>query len=169
MPNRRQAITWAYADPVHWCIYAALGGDEFMSCICLPLGMWKGTDCQCPLKIGANSHWWPEPRMHCNWSIPDLYLDQSLKGDVNQSEAMSHTPPTSYSHRIRTMNSAWPNQRGKPLEGKWIHHSICHSTVPSYKLLVESSQQKLTSAHSKVFWEQINYSLRLHKLPWDCY
>ena len=31
MPNRRQAITWANADSVHWCIYAALGGDEFMT------------------------------------------------------------------------------------------------------------------------------------------
>ena len=28
MPNRRQAITWNNADPVHWHIYVALGGDE---------------------------------------------------------------------------------------------------------------------------------------------
>ena len=27
-PNRRQTITWINADPVHWRIYAALGGDE---------------------------------------------------------------------------------------------------------------------------------------------
>ena len=27
-PNRRQAITWTNADPVHWHIYAALGGDN---------------------------------------------------------------------------------------------------------------------------------------------
>ena len=27
-PKRRQAITWTNADPVHRCIYAALGGDE---------------------------------------------------------------------------------------------------------------------------------------------
>ena len=27
-PNRRQAITWTNDDPVHWRIYAALGGDE---------------------------------------------------------------------------------------------------------------------------------------------
>ena len=27
-PNKPQAITWTNADPVHWCIYAALGGDE---------------------------------------------------------------------------------------------------------------------------------------------
>ena len=26
--DRRQAITWTNADPVHWHIYAALGGDE---------------------------------------------------------------------------------------------------------------------------------------------
>ena len=27
-PNRRQAIIWANADPIHWRIYAALGGDD---------------------------------------------------------------------------------------------------------------------------------------------
>ena len=27
-PNRRQAIMWTNADPIHWHIYAALGGDE---------------------------------------------------------------------------------------------------------------------------------------------
>ena len=26
--NRHQAIIWTNADPVHWCIYVALGGDE---------------------------------------------------------------------------------------------------------------------------------------------
>ena len=24
----RQAITWTNDNPVHWCIYAALGGDD---------------------------------------------------------------------------------------------------------------------------------------------
>ena len=27
-PKRRQAITWTSDDPIHWRIYAALGGDE---------------------------------------------------------------------------------------------------------------------------------------------
>ena len=30
VPNRQQAITWTNADPIHWCIYAALGGDELI-------------------------------------------------------------------------------------------------------------------------------------------
>ena len=30
-PNRRQAIIWTTADPVHWCIYAALGGMSNIS------------------------------------------------------------------------------------------------------------------------------------------
>ena len=31
-PNRRQAIIWTNADPIHWRIYAALGeGDEFLT------------------------------------------------------------------------------------------------------------------------------------------
>ena len=25
--NRRQAIIWTNADPIHWCIYAALAAD----------------------------------------------------------------------------------------------------------------------------------------------
>ena len=29
-PNRQQAIIWTNADPVHWRIYVALGGDELM-------------------------------------------------------------------------------------------------------------------------------------------
>ena len=28
VPNRRLAIIWTDADPIHWRIYAALGGDE---------------------------------------------------------------------------------------------------------------------------------------------
>ena len=28
LPNRRQAIIWTNADPIHWRIYAALGVDE---------------------------------------------------------------------------------------------------------------------------------------------
>ena len=28
MPNRQQAIIWTNADPIHWCIYVAQGGDE---------------------------------------------------------------------------------------------------------------------------------------------
>ena len=27
-PNRRHAIIWTNADPIHWRIYATLGGDE---------------------------------------------------------------------------------------------------------------------------------------------
>ena len=27
-PNRRQAIIWTNADPIHWRIYAVLGGDD---------------------------------------------------------------------------------------------------------------------------------------------
>ena len=29
-PFRYQAIIWTNADPINWCIYAALGGDELM-------------------------------------------------------------------------------------------------------------------------------------------
>ena len=29
-PNRRQATIWTSADPIHWRIYAALGGDELI-------------------------------------------------------------------------------------------------------------------------------------------
>ena len=29
VPNRHQAITWTNTDPIHWRIYAVLGGDVF--------------------------------------------------------------------------------------------------------------------------------------------
>ena len=32
-PNRRQAIIWTNADPIHWRIYAALGGDELTEAV----------------------------------------------------------------------------------------------------------------------------------------
>ena len=32
-PIRRQAIFWTIADPIHWHIYAALGGDELILCL----------------------------------------------------------------------------------------------------------------------------------------
>ena len=32
----QQAITWTHANPVHWCIYAAAGGDESI-CLFRPL------------------------------------------------------------------------------------------------------------------------------------
>ena len=28
--NRQQAIIWANADPIYWCIYAAVVGDKLM-------------------------------------------------------------------------------------------------------------------------------------------
>ena len=31
MPNRRQAIIWTTADPIHWRIYEGLGEDELMT------------------------------------------------------------------------------------------------------------------------------------------
>ena len=30
MPNWWQAIIWTNADPIHWHIYGALGGDELI-------------------------------------------------------------------------------------------------------------------------------------------
>ena len=30
-PTRRQAIIWTNTDPIHWRIYAALGGDEIVA------------------------------------------------------------------------------------------------------------------------------------------
>ena len=32
MPNRQQAIIWTSADPIHWRMYATLGGDELTHC-----------------------------------------------------------------------------------------------------------------------------------------
>ena len=50
-PNRRQAITWTNAYPVHWCIYAALRGDELSRCIHQLI--WKPT-CQAFTLLSLN-------------------------------------------------------------------------------------------------------------------
>ena len=42
-PNRHQAIIWTNADPIHWRIYAALGGDELTRYTCL---IYQGWDMQ---------------------------------------------------------------------------------------------------------------------------
>ena len=40
-PYRRQAIIWTSADPVHWRIYAALGGDELIVSFIVNLSIWQ--------------------------------------------------------------------------------------------------------------------------------
>ena len=35
MPNKRQAIIWTNADPIHWRIDAALGGGGGGVCVCV--------------------------------------------------------------------------------------------------------------------------------------
>ena len=44
-PTRRQAIIWTNADPIHWHIYAALGGDELTLIIVRRAGLlWSQQD-----------------------------------------------------------------------------------------------------------------------------
>ena len=45
-PNRWQAIIWTNADPIHWSIYAAIGGDELT--LILPM---QGLECPRETKI----------------------------------------------------------------------------------------------------------------------
>ena len=48
-------------------------------------------DCAWIYKNNGNVHWSCEPRRHCDWGIPKLYLDQPIaKGDDSQLVAMSH-------------------------------------------------------------------------------
>ena len=42
--NRRQAITWTNGDPVHWCIYAALRGDELTQWCHMVTYIWVNMD-----------------------------------------------------------------------------------------------------------------------------
>ena len=37
------AITWTNAEPVHWCIYGTLGGDDFKQTVLESVGGWKPT------------------------------------------------------------------------------------------------------------------------------
>ena len=55
-PNRRQAIIWNNADPIHWRIYAALRRDELTAIVMCPLLMikvcrrWHGVTIYSPVK-----------------------------------------------------------------------------------------------------------------------
>ena len=39
----RHAIIWINADPIHWCIYVALGGDELTEILAIRAMEW---DCE---------------------------------------------------------------------------------------------------------------------------
>ena len=80
----------ASSDGSHKLFHGLLA-QPYRQANCLPLGLCKGT--VSPLKIGGNSHRSGEPTIHCDWGIPNKYLDQPFtKGDASQLEAMSHTP-----------------------------------------------------------------------------
>ena len=55
VPNRRQAIIWTNADPIHWRIYAALGGDELKNNSMNVLSIMKQQLLEFP-HINAKSH-----------------------------------------------------------------------------------------------------------------
>ena len=75
-PNRRQTITWTYADPVHWRIYAALGVTELKlhNPIVIGLGLWSSLPGCCwgavklpPLATwsGQGAKWPTKPAFKC--------------------------------------------------------------------------------------------------------
>ena len=65
-PNRRQAITWANADPVHWRIYATQGGDELIAMFVSRRGIfmcWANVRCcSCMRNFQPGQRWWYETR-----------------------------------------------------------------------------------------------------------
>ena len=69
--NRRQAITWINDDPIHWRIYAALGGDEAWS--------QHGLRADPPVRAGMRQYVIhfvePTPRSFCVYAQP-------IRGDV---------------------------------------------------------------------------------------
>ena len=67
--------------------------------ICLPLGLCKGT--VSGLWKSEYSNRSQEHTMCCGWSILNLYLDRSQKGNASQLEAVSHIPNwESYYHHV---------------------------------------------------------------------
>ena len=50
VPNRRQAIICTNAEPVHWCIYVALGGNEVSDIISNSYPLTLGTYHSCQYK-----------------------------------------------------------------------------------------------------------------------
>ena len=84
-PNRRHAIIWTNADLIYWRIYAALGGDEWMSinkrrCIFLcffnQFSLWR------------NDNFDQYEKYPCVWlsaSVQDCMISSALAMEVLQS------------------------------------------------------------------------------------
>ena len=68
MPNRRQAIIWTNANPIHWRIYAPLGGDELTHCgLVTPNGI-----------ADLGQHW----IRYVTCSVPNHYRKRCLHIDI---------------------------------------------------------------------------------------
>ena len=80
-PDRRQAIIWTNADPIHWRIYAALGGDK--------LSHWSiWLRLQTDNIISVQSHW-HSPLIHSlfpwnNLSMSTLISETSINNIQQQ-------------------------------------------------------------------------------------
>ena len=77
-PNRRQAIIWANADPIHWRIYAALGGDELKKDWLLkgnrPTWLTHGGVIRFYWPVTGTSHWWLIMQKRRNASVIAMEL-----------------------------------------------------------------------------------------------
>ena len=88
MLNRQQAIIWTNADPLHWCIYAARGGDElncefYEYCLC-QLPQWHFVYTKSAYCIYKILWWsdWHERKYHFNqfWNLIKISLVGKVAG-----------------------------------------------------------------------------------------
>ena len=132
MTYRRQAIIWTNADPTHWDIYAALGGDELkrpLTGICLLVKdatTWGNVDPDLDRHMASlgpselsttNIHYWPSPKFsnmkHCfrdDCQISNLYNHKTLNRVVSWFHQILRWNISSHIHE---------SQDGSLLSGVW--------------------------------------------------
>ena len=79
VPNRWEAITWTNADPFHWHIYAALGGDELTDDVewCMHISISKVYCHRFRKCLGATKV--PDPMMVCCWLDPCKHISMKFQ------------------------------------------------------------------------------------------
>ena len=175
-PNRRQVIIWTNVHPIHWCIYAALGGDELTHWGRVThIGIGKQNI------IGSDNGLSPRRRQAIIWTNAGILLIRPL--GTNCSEILFRNQTFSFKKMHLKMSSAkwWPfclglnelingTQRIVSTSVKIHMLSLTHwgrvRHIYISELTVIGSDNGLVPSRLKQCWIIVNWTLR-NKHQWN--
>ena len=108
-PNRRQAIIWTNAVPVHWCVYAVLGGDE-LTMITI-----------CTFNTGLQMNYALKLKCAKLPGIPTQHLEELSRFSVKASDRSKKSQNTINATRQRW---SWPSFKSFDMVAYCIHSNI---------------------------------------------